>query len=157
MFSTQVYWYHNLHDWFPSNLQVNNVLMGFSPTRSSYKGSSSDVKPKTVSLMLDIHPMGGVSVGGRHVDEASASSVSGTRSRRPPPKRKYRRNRPRDNDEPYYRDYYHARPSYNHETTRPYLRGERETYGADKHHQIMLHLNFFPSHKKKNDNDVDLR
>jgi hypothetical protein len=146
---------------------VNNVLMGFSQTRPSYKAASSETKPKTVSLMLDIHPMTGV--GLRHLEDAppSASSVSSTRTRtrRPPPKRKYRRNRPRDADEPYYRDYYHnreemlhARPSYNHESTRPYYSGKRETYGdAGKHHQIMLHLNFFPSNKKKNANDVDLR
>jgi len=125
--------------------------MGYTPNRQ--KTAAPDVKPKTVSLMLDIHPMGG------HAEEAAASSPTRSRPQQQddPPYRDRERVRDRD----YYRhreEMLHARPSYNQESSRPYHKGDRDTSGPDsgKHHQIMLHLNFFPTNKKKQ-NDVDLK
>ncbi|XP_059478205.1 uncharacterized protein LOC132198280 [Neocloeon triangulifer] len=129
--------------------EVNNVLLGFG--KSKQKTLDSLGKPKTVSLMLDIHPMG----------RDETSSPSRERPRRPP-KRRYRgKPRPQnyhsDSNSQNRDEILHGRPSHHNEVYRPSsYRGadhDRPISDGSKPHQIMLHLNFFPSRKQ---GDVNL-
>ncbi|CAB3374086.1 Hypothetical predicted protein [Cloeon dipterum] len=141
--------------------EVNKALMGFD--KSTSPKTEENLKPKTVSLMLDIHPMG-------HDDEASGLTKR-ERSRRPPsqPPPPKRRQRARPRPQKHYRggdggsssrdEILHGRPSHHNEVYRPSYKGDHDRFGPEvaKHHQITLHLNFFPTAKKQsNAADIDL-